>query len=82
MRKLFTQRLLLLFLILPVLCSCEKENKPGRNSVITIGNYTGLKVINHDTVLAGGYNNRLDYFLDVDGDGNNDFMLRNCNEIT
>ncbi len=68
-------RLFLFLLIAGVIYSCEKENKPGKDNVITIGNYSGLKVIHHDTILVGGYNNKRDYFLDVDGDGNNDFVL-------
>jgi hypothetical protein len=67
-------RLLLFFLLSSLVYSCEKEGH-DRKDLITIGNYEGLKVVFHDTVLVGGYHNLQQYFLDVDGDGNNDFVL-------
>lgn len=75
MQRISSIRLFLFLLIAVAMYSCEKDNQPGNDNVLTIGNYIGFIVSNLDTDLVGGYHNKKDYFLDIDRDGNNDFVL-------
>lgn len=54
--------------------ACMKE-EPERREEIVIGEYGGMKLQHHDTILSGGYNQKAGYTIDIDLDGQDDLML-------
>jgi hypothetical protein len=65
----------IILLMLAFTSSCEKNNSAGNKDMIFIGDFEGLKIEYHDTIVIGGYNMKQYYFIDVENDGINDFAI-------
>jgi hypothetical protein len=64
-----------LTLSVAVLFAACKEEEPERSGEIVIGEYEGMKIQHHDTILAGGYHQKAGYTIDIDLDGQDDLTL-------
>jgi hypothetical protein len=63
----------LLYCLIVILVACE--NKSSLQSNIELGNYSGMRIQYHDTILIGGYHDKNTYQIDIDHDNENDIEI-------
>jgi hypothetical protein len=67
------KRITLIIATLLVIVSCRKDD--FGTTQIVIGNYDPMEVNFIDHTIAGGYKSPVNYYLDIDKDGRNDYMF-------